>query len=135
LSGGGGAQGWRSARDATHSKTSSYPSHHTNNRKTPPHNTPNKQQHQTPPTPNTQHIHSRPGAREFIAALGQHYELVVYTDEQPLYADPIVNALDPGRAVQYRLYRSDTQYADGRHVRDLSKLNRDLGHVLFVSGA
>ena len=53
---------------------------------------------------------------------------------QPLYADPIVTALDPGRAVQYRLYRQDTQYDGGRHVRDLSKLNRRMEHVLFVSG-
>jgi TFIIF-interacting CTD phosphatase-like protein len=51
-----------------------------------------------------------------------------------MYADPIVNALDPQRAVQYRLYRQDTQYVDGKHVRDLSKLNRDMRHVLFISG-
>ncbi|GBF92706.1 mitochondrial import inner membrane translocase subunit-like [Raphidocelis subcapitata] len=78
-------------------------------------------------------IYRRPGAREFLGQLGQYYEVVVYTDEQPLYADPIVNALDAGRTVQYRLYRQDTQYVDGKHVRDLSKLNRDLRHVLFVS--
>jgi hypothetical protein len=26
------------------------------------------------------------------------------------------------------------QYHNGKHVRDLSKLNRDLGQVLFISG-
>jgi TFIIF-interacting CTD phosphatase-like protein len=26
------------------------------------------------------------------------------------------------------------QYKDGKHVRDLSKLNRDLTQVLFISG-
>jgi import inner membrane translocase subunit TIM50 len=59
--------------------------------------------------------------------------VVVYTDEQNMYADPIINRLDPQRAVQYRLYRQDTQYVEGKHVRDLSKLNRDMGSVLFLS--
>jgi hypothetical protein len=93
-----------------------------------------------PLTPSCRPTHTwppprRPGARDFISQLGQYYEVVIYTDEQAMYADPIVNALDPQRAVQYRLYRQDTQYADGKHVRDLSKLNRDMRHVLFVSGA
>jgi import inner membrane translocase subunit TIM50 len=62
-----------------------------------------------------------------------YFELVVYTDEQNMYADPIINKLDPERAIPYRLYRQDTQYVDGKHVRDLSKLNRDLSQVLFIS--
>ena len=32
-----------------------------------------------------------------------------------------------------RLYRDSTQYVNGKHVRDLSKLNRDLGKVLFIT--
>lgn len=31
--------------------------------------------------------------------------------------------------IAYRLYRQDTQYADGKHVRDLSKLNRDMSQA------
>jgi hypothetical protein len=43
--------------------------------------------------------------------------------------------LDPNRYIQYRLYRDSTQYMHGRHVRDLSKLNRDLGKVLFITAS
>ena len=32
-----------------------------------------------------------------------------------------------------RLYRNSTQYKDGKHVRDLSKLNRDLSNVLLIT--
>jgi hypothetical protein len=32
-----------------------------------------------------------------------------------------------------RLYRDSTQYVHGKHVRDLSKLNRDMRQVLFVT--
>lgn len=33
------------------------------------------------------------------------------------------------QVVPYRLFRPETQYQDGKHVRDLSKLNRDLSQV------
>ncbi|GLI59068.1 hypothetical protein VaNZ11_000901 [Volvox africanus] len=78
-------------------------------------------------------IYKRPGVQEFLLELGQYFEIVIYTDEPATYADPIINKLDPHRVVPYRLYRTDTQYKDGKHVRDLSKLNRDLTHVLMIS--
>ncbi|KAG2500894.1 hypothetical protein HYH03_001653 [Edaphochlamys debaryana] len=78
-------------------------------------------------------IYKRPGAADFLLELGQYFEVVVYTDEPATYTDPILNKLDPHRIVPYRLYRTDTQYHNGHHVRDLAKLNRDLSHVLFIS--
>ncbi|GFR46912.1 hypothetical protein Agub_g8559 [Astrephomene gubernaculifera] len=78
-------------------------------------------------------IYKRAGVQEFLLDLGQYFEIVIYTDEPATYADPILNKLDPHRVVPFRLYRTDTQYKDGKHVRDLSKLNRDLTHVLMVS--
>lgn len=75
----------------------------------------------------------RPGVEDFIRSMAQYYELVVYTSQLPTYADPVMDRLDPQRLVQYRLYRDSTQYVGGRHVRDLSKLNRDMRQVLFVT--
>jgi import inner membrane translocase subunit TIM50 len=80
-------------------------------------------------------VYKRPGASEFLQAAAQYYEVVVYTSEPNMYADPVINRLDPNRtAVAYRLYRQDTQYTPGgEHVRDLSKLNRDLSQVLLLA--
>jgi len=75
----------------------------------------------------------RPGADEFIRDLSQYFELVVYTSQLPTYADPILDRLDPQRMIQYRLYRDSTRYINGKHVRDLAKLNRDLGQVLLIT--
>jgi import inner membrane translocase subunit TIM50 len=75
----------------------------------------------------------RPGADEFIQDLAQYFELVVYTSQLPTYADPILDRLDPHRMIQYRLYRDSTNYLDGKHVRDLSKLNRNLKQVLMIT--
>ncbi len=51
-----------------------------------------------------------------VAQMAQYYELVVYTDQLPTYADPILDRLDPQRFIQYRLYRDSTQYVNGKHV-------------------
>ena len=41
--------------------------------------------------------------------MGKRYEVVIYTDEPAMYADPVINKIDPHRAVMYRLYRQETQ--------------------------
>ena len=44
----------------------------------------------------------RAGVEDFIRAMAQYYELVVYTSQLPTYADPILDRLDPQRMIQYR---------------------------------
>lgn len=75
----------------------------------------------------------RPGAEDFLKQMAQLYEIVVYTHALPTYADPILDRLDPSRYIVYRLYRDSTLYQQGHHVRDLSKLNRDMEKVLFLT--
>lgn len=75
----------------------------------------------------------RPGAEDFLKTMSQFYEVVVYTSQLPTYADPILDRLDPNRYIAYRLYRDSTQYKDGKHVRDLEKLNRDPQNVLMIT--
>ena len=75
----------------------------------------------------------RPGAEDFLKQMAQLYEIVLYTHALPTYADPILDRLDPSRFIVYRLYRDSTLYQHGHHVRELSKLNRDMSKVLFVT--
>ncbi|MEW5298217.1 MAG: hypothetical protein WDW36_001366 [Sanguina aurantia] len=78
-------------------------------------------------------IYKRPGVQDFLAEMSQYFEIVIFTDEPNSYADPVLNRLDVNHVIPYRLYRPETQYHKGKHVRDLSKLNRDLSQVLFIS--
>jgi len=78
-------------------------------------------------------IYKRPGVQEFIAEMGRYFEIVVFSDAPHMYVDPIIDRLDREKVIPYRLYRGETQYHNGKHVRDLSKLNRDLSQVLFIS--
>jgi len=75
----------------------------------------------------------RPGVDVFLQHLAQRFEIVVYTDQLQTYVDPILERLDTKHSVHHRLYRDATQYVHGEHVRDLSKLNRPLTHVLYLS--
>ncbi|KAK6947069.1 FCP1 homology domain [Dillenia turbinata] len=76
----------------------------------------------------------RPGVDAFLEHLAQFYEIVVYSDELSMYVDPVVERLDQKGCIRYRLSRAATKYQDGKHYRDLSKLNRDPAKILYVSG-
>ncbi|GAB4840691.1 mitochondrial inner membrane protein required for protein import [Ancistrocladus abbreviatus] len=75
----------------------------------------------------------RPGVSPFLEHLAQFYEVVVYSDQLSMYVDPVVERLDQKQCIRYRLSRSATQYQNGKHYRDLSKLNRDPRKILYVS--
>ena len=48
--------------------------------------------------------------------------------------DPVLGALDPNncRFTGGRLYRDCTTYRDGKYIKDISRLNRDLNAVVVV---
>ncbi|KAK9133966.1 hypothetical protein Scep_013494 [Stephania cephalantha] len=76
----------------------------------------------------------RPGVDAFLEHLAQFYEIIVYSDQPPMYVDPILERLDTKGCIRYRLSSSATRYQDGKHYRDLSKLNRDPSRIIYVSG-
>ncbi|XP_058081386.1 mitochondrial import inner membrane translocase subunit TIM50 isoform X3 [Magnolia sinica] len=76
----------------------------------------------------------RPGVDVFLEHLAQFYEIVIYSDQLSMYVDPIIERLDQKGCIRYRLSRSATRYVNGKHYRDLSKLNRDPRQILYVSG-
>lgn len=41
--------------------------------------------------------------------------------------------MDPqGQYIHYRLFREATRYKNGKHIKDLSCLNRDLSRVILI---
>lgn len=42
--------------------------------------------------------------------------------------------MDKKGCIRYRLSRAATRYQNGKHYRDLSKLNRDPSRIIYVSG-
>lgn len=74
----------------------------------------------------------RPGLDYFLENLHGIYEIVVYTAEQGMTVFPIVEAVDPRNLINYKLVRDATLFLNGRHLKDLEKLNRDLSKVIVV---
>jgi len=75
----------------------------------------------------------RPGVTPFLKALTYPlFEIVIYTHENGFNAAPVCEAIDPEGDVMYRLFRNATKYMNGTHVKDLSKLNRDIRKVILL---
>ncbi|KAF8324887.1 HAD-like domain-containing protein [Cantharellus anzutake] len=75
----------------------------------------------------------RPGVEYFIGYLSQWFEVVVFTSQISFTAIPILEKLDPYNLyISYKLFRESTRSVDGRIVKDLSYLNRDLSKVIAI---
>ncbi|KMS94557.1 hypothetical protein BVRB_020210 [Beta vulgaris subsp. vulgaris] len=60
------------------------------------------------------------------------YEICAFTSGHQAVVDPVLTQLDRHRVITHRLYRDATTYRNGVHMKDLSKLNRDLSKVIIV---
>lgn len=50
----------------------------------------------------------RPGCVQFIEAMAKHYEIVIFTAAMQEYADQVIDQIDVGQNIAYRLYRQHT---------------------------
>lgn len=74
----------------------------------------------------------RPGLEEFLKEAGENFEVVVFTAGQQAYADPILDIIDSEGLIANRLYRDSCEPSGKEHIKDLSKLGRDLSQVIIV---
>lgn len=75
----------------------------------------------------------RPGVDAFLDHMAKFYEIVVYSDQPPMYVEPVFERLNSRGTIAHRLSRPATKYLDGKHYRDLSKLNRNPAQVIYLS--
>ncbi|KAF8058619.1 HAD-like protein [Lyophyllum atratum] len=75
----------------------------------------------------------RPGVDYFLAYISQFYEVVVFTTQNYYTAGPILDKLDRFNFyITHRLFREATRSINGKIVKDLSYLNRDLSKVILL---
>ena len=63
------------------------------------------------------------------------YELILFTASTKFYADLVVDQIDPDKKIKYRLYRESCSNLGGSHVKDLSKIGRDLSKTIIVDNS
>lgn len=83
----------------------------------------------------TVYVKKRPGVDDFLKKASQWYEIVVFTASLALYANPVMDLLDPHNLVQLRLYREHCVLIGGCYVKDIAKLGRDLKRTFIIDNS
>ncbi|XP_004485939.2 uncharacterized protein [Cicer arietinum] len=78
------------------------------------------------------YVAKRPGVDELLESLASKFEVVVFTAALKEYASLVLDRLDRNRFISHRLYRDSCRNVDGKLVKDLSLVGRDLKRVVIV---
>lgn len=83
-------------------------------------------------------VKKRPGLDLFLTEVGKLFEVIIFTASLPVYANALVDLLDPDNIICWRLFRSSctrTRKNGGGYIKDLSKLGRDLRHTIIIDNS
>ncbi|KNA17510.1 hypothetical protein SOVF_079280 [Spinacia oleracea] len=78
------------------------------------------------------YVLKRPGVDEFLQYLSEKFEIVVFTAGLRDYASLVLDVLDKNRVINHRLYRDSCRELDGKYVKDLAQMGRDLWKVAII---
>jgi RNA polymerase II subunit A small phosphatase-like protein len=81
------------------------------------------------------YVLKRPGVDEFLRAMGEIYEIAIFTASVGKYADPVLDTLDKYKVIRHRLFREACIHYKGNYVKDLSQLGRNLKHVIILDNS
>lgn len=74
----------------------------------------------------------RPFVDELLEFLSKDFEIVVFTAGIEEYASKVLDRLDTKAVISHRLYRDSCREVDGKFVKDLSELGREMSRVVIV---
>ena len=64
--------------------------------------------------------------------MARYYEIVIFTAALQEYADQVIDQIDVGNNIKYRLYRQHTSQNGPFLVKDLSLLGRDINKTIII---
>ncbi|CAL5219587.1 g1449 [Coccomyxa viridis] len=82
------------------------------------------------------HVRRRPHLDTFLQRCAALFEIVVFTASQKVYAEQLLNVLDPQRClIRHRVFRDSCVLVEGNYLKDLSVLGRDLSQTVIVDNS
>lgn len=81
-------------------------------------------------------VKKRPHMAQFLEMVADKFEVVVFTASQQVYADTLLDILDPkGTLIKHRLFRDSCLLVDGNYLKDLNVLGRDMSQMVLVDNS
>lgn len=78
------------------------------------------------------YVQIRPGLETLFQELAKNYEIIVFTAAIQSYADAVLDTLDVDKVISLRLYRDSCTMIQGKAVKNLAILGRDLKNVIII---
>ncbi|CAL4895081.1 unnamed protein product [Urochloa decumbens] len=81
----------------------------------------------------TVYVRQRPHLEMFLHRVAQMFEVVVFTASESVYAEPLLDKLDPDRKlISHRFYRESCTFSNGSYTKDLTIFGVDLAKIVIV---
>eukprot|EP00586_Coscinodiscus_wailesii_P005404 CAMPEP_0172486414 /NCGR_PEP_ID=MMETSP1066-20121228/14993_1 /TAXON_ID=671091 /ORGANISM="Coscinodiscus wailesii, Strain CCMP2513" /LENGTH=389 /DNA_ID=CAMNT_0013252359 /DNA_START=60 /DNA_END=1229 /DNA_ORIENTATION=- len=82
------------------------------------------------------HVKKRPHLESFLRAIKGKFEVVVFTASQRVYADELLDRIDPHKKyIQHRIFRDSCLPVEGNYLKDLNILGRCLKKTVLVDNS
>ncbi|KAB2060753.1 hypothetical protein ES319_A10G040700v1 [Gossypium barbadense] len=81
-------------------------------------------------------VKQRPHLHKFLEKVAEMFEVVIFTASQSIYAEQLLDILDPDRKlISRRVYRESCIFSDGSYTKDLTVLGVDLAKVAIIDNS